>query len=124
MDIQGYQPFVLATQHVAILESKVTKEFSRTVLSCLFQHGFVQVEVWGTLIILFRKSEVKEKHEIFFPLLKKGEGKPDIFTFTGKNGCSHLENKYKREKKGSKNQKLFEDQVLSLSITISNISFM
>lgn len=45
MDIRGYQPFVLATQHVAILESKVTKEFSRTVLSCLFQYGFVQVEV-------------------------------------------------------------------------------
>ena len=29
MDIQGSQPFVLATQHVIILKSKVTKEFSK-----------------------------------------------------------------------------------------------
>lgn len=40
--------------------------FERTVLSWLLQPSFIQiVHVWGSLLILFRKSEAKEKYNIF-----------------------------------------------------------
>lgn len=72
MDNQGYQSFVLATQHVTILKLKVTKEFSRTVLTCLFQHGFVQMMgVWRNLLIFFRKSEPEAKYAIFLHFQRK-----------------------------------------------------
>lgn len=40
--------------------------FKGTVLAWLLQPGFIQmVQDWGSLLILFRKSEAKEKYNIF-----------------------------------------------------------
>lgn len=48
------------------IEIKVDKRIFKNSFVLSFQTRFVQmVEVWGNLLILFKKSEAKEKYKIF-----------------------------------------------------------
>lgn len=67
MDIQGYQPFILAAQHVTILKSKATNEFSMQ----QFSPGFYNLlSLWwfkseGIYSFLLGKVKVRKKENIF-----------------------------------------------------------
>lgn len=83
MDIQGYQPFILATQHVTILKSKVTKEFSKE----QFCPGFYN-------LVSFRWCKSEEAYSFCLGKVKLRKNTTFFYTFKEfirVNGCSNLE---------------------------------